>query len=690
MFRQPIKEINAEFIAEEKYLDSIQRTVKESCIAASMSKKEISSVMLAVEEAATNIIRHAYLYEKGILRLRIVIYKKLVVFSLIDFGRSFQPDSSGKLDLDQLVDTGRKGGLGFYMIKKIMDSVEYISTASFNELRMIKRRKDSSAPGRQYLRRMFTLRVKFSVWTFIIMTIITGASIYYFDYKITNLMFDNAEETINALGKTIADQSAGYFLNNRSDVEFDQLIVSYKRANPELKQIVLTDFNNIIRAHSDDILKIRKVYRPTNQIEYFEYNKAQSLIVNDSLVYKIVMPILTGQRELGMVYLTYTTSHVSERLSDIHFRILLLTLFLALLGILGIYMLSNYFVTPILKITHRVRRYTSGDLETELPLEGAEEFFEISKAFNQMLTRLSQDRKNLVEREKMAKEIEMASEIQQTLMPKDLPKIPNLEVESFYRAASLVGGDLFDVFAIDDNRYCLTVADVSGKGVPASLVMSMLRTVIQVYAAKGKSARETLVTVNEYLEKNIPPGIFVTLFLVIYNISEKNIQFVSAGHNPMIFYNAAKKNIIKINPKGMPLGLPVNQGLSFKDAMEEFSHPFEENDLFFLFTDGITEATNREGEQFGMKRIEKIFEENIVNNESPDIKELGQIIMNEIDDFTGFAKAQDDITFVIAHSIFDEAEQKEQDENANMNNTPSKIDVQNIESPPDKAPKENK
>ncbi len=106
MFRRPIKEVSAEFIAEEKYLDGIQRTVRESCAAASMSRKEIAAVMLAVEEGATNIIRHAYLYEKGIIRLRIVIFKKLVIFSLIDFGRSFQPSGSGTFYLLRLVESG--------------------------------------------------------------------------------------------------------------------------------------------------------------------------------------------------------------------------------------------------------------------------------------------------------------------------------------------------------------------------------------------------------------------------------------------------------------------------------------------------------------------------------------------------------------------------------------------------------
>ena len=99
MFNRPIKEINAEFIAEEKYLESIQRVVREAGAAAGMSRKMLSAVLLAMEEASTNIIRHAYLYEKGILRLRIVIYRKRVSFSLIDNGRSFDPAGAGQLNL---------------------------------------------------------------------------------------------------------------------------------------------------------------------------------------------------------------------------------------------------------------------------------------------------------------------------------------------------------------------------------------------------------------------------------------------------------------------------------------------------------------------------------------------------------------------------------------------------------------
>jgi serine phosphatase RsbU (regulator of sigma subunit)/anti-sigma regulatory factor (Ser/Thr protein kinase) len=676
MFRRAIKEISAEFPAEGKYLDSIQRTVRESCISASMPRKDISAVMLAIEEGATNIIRHAYLYDKGTIRLRIIIYKKLIVFSLIDFGRSFKPNRSGTLDLKHLIESGRKGGLGFFMIQKIMDSVEYISTAAFNELRMIKRIKDKSSGGRQLFKRMLTLRVKFSIWTYFIMSVIIGVSIYYFDFKTTQGMHLHVDETVKALGTTIADQAAGYIINNRSDVEFDEMIVSYKRANPEILQIVLTDQNNLILAHSDLLLDIRTLYNPPDKVDISKINESQELSDIDKQQFFVILPIQIGDRVAGKVNIVYTIEVIQEQLSQARKMIVMLTFILVVFGIFGIYILSSYFVSPILKITHRVRQFASGDLETELPLEGAEEFFEISKAFNEMITRLSQDRKNIAEREKLAKEIEVASEIQNTLLPAKFPTIPNLEIDSFYRAASVVGGDLYDVFQVGDDKYCLVVADVSGKGVPASLVMSMLKTVIQINAQDSFSAKEILVKVNTYLSKNIPPGVFVTVFLGLYISNKSKLQVVSAGHNPMLFYQAANNELSRVNPKGMPLGIPVLNSNAFQDKLEEIELSLKPGDLFYIFTDGIPEATGRDGQQFGMERLEQLIVEKSCESKGDAITVITDKITGSLDDFTGFDRPTDDITFIIGRYI---SPQKEDKSKAIISKKDKKVTIKKID-----------
>ncbi|PWB68879.1 hypothetical protein C3F09_10870, partial [candidate division GN15 bacterium] len=327
--------------------------------------------------------------------------------------------------------------------------------------------------------------------------------------------------------------------------------------------------------------------------------------------------------------------------------ILYLTGVLLLIGIAGIYLLSNYFVTPILKITERVRRYSAGDMETDLPLEGADEFFEISRALNDMTTRLSRDRRNVIERERMAKEIEVASQIQRTLLPRELPKIRGLDVEGFYRAASLVGGDLYDVFRLSEDRYCLVVADVSGKGVPASLVMSMLRTVLQIYADKASSARQTLLMANEYLVKNMPPGMFITVLLAIYDSRDRSLAIVSAGHNPMLYYEAATGRLSSVKPSGMPLGVDVTLERDFASGLQEMTLTLSPGDMFFMYTDGITEAVGRDRQQYGMERLSRFLSAKCQSARTESLADMVQALADEIDNFSGYARQADDITFIL-------------------------------------------
>lgn len=679
MFRRPIKEINAEFQAEEKYLDSIQRVVREACVAAGMNRKYVSAVLLAIEEGATNIIRHAYLYEQGTIRLRIITYKKLISFSLIDTGRSFRPEGTGKLDLDRLVESGRRGGLGFYMIQKIMDSVEYVSSTGQNELRMTKGlgAEAGSTATPPLLRRMFTLRVKFSFWTFVIVCILIGTAYYFINDRTTREVYSYLDGTVTALGKTLAEQAGLYIINRRSDVEFDELVISYYTSNPVLKRIVLADSTNTILAHSDDIHNIRQPYEYPAGTDPGLVETPQRWHGENSQMNYLILPIRTGNRLLGWAYLTYTSEFVQERLQNAKDKILQVTGLLLVIGIVGIYLLSNYFVKPIVAITRRVRGFSSGDLESELPAEGAAEFFEISSALNEMMTRLRRDRHSAIEREKMAKEIEVASQIQKTLLPVRLPHLPGLEIDAFYRAASIIGGDLYDIFETADNRCCLVVADVSGKGVPASLVMSMLRTVIRIFALKSASARDTLLKVNDYLAGNMPRGMFVTVLMAIYNSATRELDFVSAGHNPLLLYKAATRKVVKLNPSGMPLGVPVTLEKDFADTLESFDLRLDEGDLFFLYTDGITEAVDREGNQFGVERMIDFLRDTLEKDEQAQIKVLSKEIVNQVDSFSGYASQRDDITFVIGRTV-----PVREEEEAGEEQKGERLDSRTVEEPP--------
>ncbi len=669
MFRRPVREINAEYPAEDKSLPAIQNLVRETCINAGLSRKDVNAVILAIEEGVTNIIRHAYLYEKGVVRIRIVVFGKRIVFSLIDNGRSFKPEKDTKLDVKKLAETGRKGGLGFYMINKIMDSVEYITAPGYNELRMTRMISPGPEKTRQLMGRMFTLRVKFSLYTFIIMLMIIGSAYLFIDNRTTKNINRQLHDMVESLSKTVADQAAGYILNDRADVEFDELVRSYLRANPELTKIILVDDEGSILADTRDIRNLHRPYNPPEEINpaAVSFGEPQKYQSNGERFYYLINPIKSGERTIGKVHIAYTDKLKAELLASERRKIIFLTIIGLAFGIGGIYILSNYFVSPIVRIVERVRKFTSGDVETELPLEGMEEYFEISKALNEMMSRLRRDRENIIERERVAKEIEVAGEIQKTLLPRDLPDIPGLRLDAFYRAASRISGDLYDIFQIDERNFCFLVADVSGKGIPASLIMSALRTVIRIHARGKRSSHDILKAVNKYISNDIPRGIFITIFLAVFDTKTRKMNFVSAGHNPLIYVGSEEKEARLLNPPGVPLGLPLGDEREFSNKLEQQFIQIRGGDKLFIYSDGVTEAMNRLGEKYGLDRLVNVFNEKLSADGYQDPKKITEFILSDIDTHCGLATQADDITFMTIVS-----------ENGAEHNREQSIESQNV------------
>lgn len=642
MRRAPIREVNAEFPAEPRYLEQLQGIAREACAHAGMDRKMTSAVLLAVEEGATNVIRHAYLYDKGTMRLRVVLYRKFVVFSLIDTGRSFTPPGKA-INLEKLVESGRKGGLGFYMIQKVMDSVEYFSVAGVNELRMLKRLDPQGSDSPPLLRRLTTLRAKFSIYTFLIMAIIIGAAYLYVDDLTSRGLTDHLREVMTALGTTVADQADGFILNQRSDVEYDELIVSYRRANPEITQLVLTDRDRHILAHSDDISLIRQAWQPPSGLDDNAFRQQQG--IGDGARYYLVVPIGPEGNPRGRVHLTYSAASLRREISEARSKVASGIGLLALIGIAGIYLLSSYFVDPIVKISQRVRKFSAGDVTSELPLEGADEFLEISSALNEMMTRLGREQKLALERERVAREIELTSQIQKTLLPNVLPSIPGIAVDCYYQAASLVGGDLYDLFLVRD-KYCFIVADVSGKGLPAAMVMSMLRTVMQIYAETCGSLRETVIRADHYLQAHLPTSMFITAIVGFLDPQTCEVECVCCGHTPLLRACTGTGTVTGLNPGGMPIGVPRQQQDSFAARLTSESFVLGPGEIILMYTDGVTDAVGRDGERYGQARLEAEVQR-LVRGPVRDLRaDFVAPLIASVESFSGRQKQVDDLTLL--------------------------------------------
>ncbi len=203
--------------------------------------------------------------------------------------------------------------------------------------------------------------------------------------------------------------------------------------------------------------------------------------------------------------------------------------------------------------------------------------------------------------------------------------------------------DYFDFFWIDPQHLGVVVADVSGKGVSASLYMSMLRTALRSMAPKYKNPKQVLVKTHQLLSQDLKKGQFVTVFYLILNIVDKKITYASAGHNPLILYCAEEKKFHFLNPKGIPLGLVLPAELNFEQKLDTESLSLRPEDWLFLYTDGITEAMNAQKQPFGKERFLEFIQQNIQLSAQKFTKTLWQTLIN----FTEGVPQSDDITLVV-------------------------------------------
>lgn len=634
--RRVTREVVSQFPAEESQLEGIRRFVTETCRPTHLPPKDINSVLLALEEACTNVIRHAYLYGKGQIRLHIAIAPDRIIFSLYDRGRSFDFDRAGAPDLDRYVQTGRKGGLGIYLIRKIMDEVEYSTIGDENRLRMVKllpKAQRAKAGGRA-----LSIRVKFSLVATLVVFAIVGGVYLYFDRRFTANTSVRMARDLKRLCATVSVTSANYMRNQRSDVEFDELANRSALGVDGLRELVIVDRNGRVLASALSPANMHSLYEVPRGSPW----NGDSTILNVLVEGESVLYYRSDIEGGGEVYAGVSESIIAASVAKARRGALVISGFGLVVGMLSVYFLSLYFVKPIQKLTEGVRRIGAGDLDTTLTVEGDDEFGQIAHAFNEMAVKFKRSQENRVEQERMHKEMQVAQEIQHALLPAAFPQVEGYDLATIYQAAKDVGGDYFDFVWIDESTLGIVVADVSGKGVPGSLVMTMIRTAIRLEARGNRSAVDILRRVNDFVSEDVKRGMFVTIFLVVLDAEKRRISFASAGHNPLILHRAAEHKTYFLNPRGIPLGMQLPEGVDFGGQLEAEHVHLQKNDLLVIYTDGVTEAMNPKREQFGMER----FLAFIRDQAELGADEFVAALQEELGRFTGNAPQNDDITLV--------------------------------------------
>ena len=261
---------------------------------------------------------------------------------------------------------------------------------------------------------------------------------------------------------------------------------------------------------------------------------------------------------------------------------------------------------------------------------------------------IAQSGKNMIKKQeeitkkgaRIETELDLATNIQKYMLPSIFPPFPEHDEFDIYAQmtpAKEVGGDFYDMFLIDDSHLALVIADVSGKGIPASLFMMISKILIKNVTTVEKEIDKVLNRVNNMLCDGNETGIFVTAWLGILNLENGKLEFLNAGHNPPLVYR--KKNNIFENLKTKP-----NMVLAAMENMKYQKHEIylEPEDKIFLYTDGVVEATNTENKVYGEERLERFL------NANADLSAKDTIIgiKKDIDNFVGNTEQFDDITML--------------------------------------------
>jgi len=204
-------------------------------------------------------------------------------------------------------------------------------------------------------------------------------------------------------------------------------------------------------------------------------------------------------------------------------------------------------------------------------------------------------------REVQERELELARDVQQHLLPSRFPDLDRIDVEVLSQPSQQLGGDYYDVLPVDDRHHGFVIADVSGKGAPAALMMASCRASLRLCAPGELSPAAVLRRVNRALQPDMPPGMYITLFYCIINLDTLELRFCRAGHESGLLLRAAGGNPVLLGEGGMALGMAPAE--LFDSILEEGRVVMSPGDLLALYTDGVNEACNASGEEFGRERL---------------------------------------------------------------------------------------
>jgi serine phosphatase RsbU (regulator of sigma subunit) len=424
------------------------------------------------------------------------------------------------------------------------------------------------------------------------------------------------------------------FADVRSRLSYQEMAERLLAVNPDLLGIRVYDFYGNVAAQAGSPKETRKdrALQALNNRDGFSVSDKDAGTETRFVFVNLRDPAAASDASV-VVELVFSTARLDAAVAELVRNYVIIGLCAILMGTLLAFVMFRKLTGAIGAIVEDVGTVAGGDLGHTIRSVDTAEFAELESGINTMIHKILLYSEAL---ERKKAELQVAADIQQAFLPKELPPIAGFDLAALSLPAREVGGDFYDVFPVRDGNHALVIADVSGKGVPASLFMALLRTAVRIVSRHERSPTRVMEGSNTIFLEDAGSVSFVTVFYGILDSTKRRHSYVNAGHNPPLLLHR-DGTMEELIPTGPVIGLVDDPGY----LGEEVS--LVPGDLLVMYTDGVTEALNGAGEMFGEERLKEVVRQAAGLTAAEIISRIRSAVFS----FCGDVDQFDDLTLVV-------------------------------------------